>query len=229
LHNNNSNLPLEGLGQRRRARDGLPIHEGGLIAQSTPSPPSQVVAAGSCMRLASPSHTTKYQASSFGLVGHIACCPGALASRLTPPAIYKTCFRTPLSHSWSAFTLGCDTTSAASMRLFTSCSCATRQPPLGYAMSCYQGPCLGMPLPARLHACRACRQPVRGVAFGSERACVGSRALLFQLNRGKHWPTHSVPGNVGQEQKSVWLSFQILLSIRLCGFCVAVVSIKFMY
>jgi hypothetical protein len=57
------------------------------------------------------------------------------------------------------------------MRLSASCSCETRQPPLGYAMSCYSGPSLSW----NALACQAARlqslpTTARGLAFGSERA-----------------------------------------------------------
>jgi hypothetical protein len=50
-----------------------------------------------------------------------------------------------------------------------------------------KAPCLGMPLPACLHACRACRQSVhRGEAFGSERAWGHEVSNGFLVDRGNH-------------------------------------------
>lgn len=111
------------------------------------------------------SHPTKYQASFSGLVGHIACCPGALAShrqQFTTPvfeARYQDNWRrdhSPIQHinAIVCILFLCNATAAARL-----CNVVL---PRCLVLEC--------PYLPELHACRACRQSVRGVAFGSERA-----------------------------------------------------------
>ena len=79
--------------------------------------------------------------------------------------------------------------------------------------------CLGM-LPARLHACRACRQPVRGVAFGSERAWGHEVQVL--ADRGKRQPTwlSICKKSVGHER----FGLHILTIRRVCSFRISALS-----
>ena len=88
-------------------------------------------------------------------------------------------------------------------------------------MSCYQGPCVGMPSPASLNACRACRQPVRGhCLLRSERAW-GHEVLVF--SRPRKALTDIAIGllkTVEQER----LGFQILMVRRVYAFRISAIS-----
>lgn len=170
------------------------------------------------MRLASPlAMLTKYQASFLGLVGHIGR-PGAFSPHTAnnlQDLISKSRSRNTVRRNPSRSSIRhvnaivcilflCDATAAARL-----------------CMSCYQGPCVGMPSPASLHACRACRQPVRGhCLLRSERAW-GHEVLVF--SRPRKALTDIAIGllkTVEQER----LGFQILMVRRVYAFRISAIS-----